>query len=87
MDEPAGADFAEEELRLAGQIEAIRSEAAGERTAEIEADLVSVPFEKVAVALRGLDIDSMRSETTDDERRVLADELVKECPFSPTIWG
>jgi len=70
--------FAEEEQRLAGQIEAVRSEAMGERTAEVEADQVSVHFEQVAAALRDLDIDSMWSEATDDERRVLVDELVEE---------
>jgi len=70
--------FSEEEQRLAGQIEAFRSEATGERAAEVEADQLSVHFEQVAAALRDLDIDSMWSEATDDERRVLVDELVEE---------
>ncbi|GEM_PF-414298 len=70
--------FAEEEQRLAGQIEAVRSEATTRREAEGEADEVSVRFEAVAAALRDLDIDRVWQEASEAERRVLVEELVEE---------
>lgn len=74
----SGELFAEEEQRLAMQIEGVRSEAATERKAETAMDVVSVRFEAVAAALRDLDIDRLWEEATEAERRVLVDEMVEE---------
>ena len=82
-DQISGELFAEEEGRLADQIEAIRAEAMDDREKQATADDVSVRFEAVAAALRDLDIDRMWQEATETERRVLVDELVEEVGVFP----
>ncbi len=82
-DQISGELFAEEEGRLADQIEAIRAEATDDRDKQATADDVSVRFEAVAAALRDLDIDRMWQEATETERRVLVDELVEEVAVFP----
>jgi hypothetical protein len=51
--------FAEEDRRIAAQIEAVRVEAAEGERKEATTDEVSVQFESVAAALRDLDIDAV----------------------------
>ena len=58
-DQISGELFAEEEGRLATQIESIRTEAMDDREKQATADDVTVRFEAVAAALRDLDIERM----------------------------
>lgn len=74
----SGEAFAEEESRLAQQIEAVRSDASAERKAVVALDEVAARFEAVASALRELDINAVWQEASEAERRVLVDELVEE---------
>ncbi len=82
-DRISGEAFGEEERRIAGQIEAIRPEAAEARQVDEQANEVTMRFEEVAKALRDLDIDLVWSEASDGERRVLVDELLREVTVYP----
>jgi hypothetical protein len=75
--------FAEEERKLAAQIEAIRVQVEDERKAKEKADELSLRFEEVAAALRDLDIDSVWSAATESEKRVLVEELVDSVAVFP----
>jgi len=82
-DRISGELFAEEEGRLASQIEAFRAEATDDREKQATANDVSVRFEAVAAALRDLDVESVWQEANESERRVLVDELVEEVAVFP----
>lgn len=69
--------FAEEERRIAEQIEAIRNEGERLTAKEEELDEIAAPFEQLASFLRDLDLDRIWAEATDQERRRLVEEMVE----------
>ena len=68
--------FAEEERRMADQIEAVRTEAAEDASQRAVRDDLALRFDQVVESLRNLDMSEVWAEATDDERRVLIEELV-----------
>lgn len=82
-DKISGELFAEEEERLTRQIEAARSHAAVERQVDEELDDVARKFDQVAQVLRELDFDRVWAEATDQERRVLVEELLESVTVHP----
>jgi hypothetical protein len=75
--------FADEEARLAGQIEALRHEDAQLQAATKERDELSDRFEEVAALLETLDIDTVWDAATTAERRVLVEDLVDTVLIHP----
>ena len=69
--------FEEEEGRLTLSIEAARSQAAAESDEEAARSDLDEHFERVAAALRDLDVDQVWEAATDQERRVLIEELLE----------
>jgi site-specific DNA recombinase len=74
--------FAEEERRLADQMESVRSEDDVERASESAQDDLSERFEAVVTLLRSVDLSTLWAAADESERRVLVDELVE----SVTVW-
>ena len=75
--------FGEEECRLTGAIDAARTEAAiGDSQAE-ETDELAARFEQLLDLLEQLDLERIWSEATDQERRVLIDELLDSVAVHP----
>jgi hypothetical protein len=68
--------FAEEERRMADQIEAVRTEAVEDASQRAVRDDLALRFDQVVESLRNLDMSEVWAEATDDERRVLIEELV-----------
>lgn len=79
-----GADlFAEEEARLRSAI-GIRAMVAEEEASAVrQADEVARRFEEVADTLANLDIESVWAEASQEERKVLVDELLEEVALFP----
>ena len=75
--------FKQEEERLAASIEAAREEASAEMSAEAARNDLELRFEQVATLLRDLDIDRIWASATEDERRVLIEELVESVTVFP----
>jgi site-specific DNA recombinase len=75
--------FAEEERSLSRQIEAVREEASGQRAEEQSLDELAARFEQVAATLRQLDVDRVWAEATEEEKRVLVEELVEQLVVFP----
>jgi len=82
-DEITGSFFKEEESRIASQIEAVRSEVASEGQAAEDADDLTVRFERVVAILTKLDVDVVWSEASEQERRVLIEELIDRVSIFP----
>jgi hypothetical protein len=68
--------FGEEERRLTVAIDAVRAEEAAEDEHVRQADDVQQRFEKIAAYLADIDVQSLWDEATEQERRVLIDELL-----------
>ncbi len=75
--------FAEEERRMADQIEAVRTEAAKDASQRAVRDDLALRFDDVVESLRSLDMSEVWAEATDDERRVLIEELVSGVSIFP----
>ena len=75
--------FGEQELQLTRDIEAVRSQAAGEREQSRELDELSARFEEVAAILREPDFEQMWIDATKEEQRVLIEELVEQIIVFP----
>ena len=69
--------FEEEEQRLALGIEAARNQVSAESAEEKARTELDEHFERVAAALRDLDVDQVWEAATDQERRVLIEELLE----------
>jgi site-specific DNA recombinase len=82
-DEITGDLFKEEESRIASQIEAIRSEVAIEAQAAEDANGLTARFERVVSILTKLDVDLVWSEASEQERRVLIEELIARVTIFP----
>jgi site-specific DNA recombinase len=75
--------FAEEEQRLAAQLEVLRAEQQDDhQEREQESDLAA-RFEEVVATLTDLDMDAIWQEATAQEKRVLVEELVDEVAMYP----
>jgi intergrase/recombinase len=70
--------FAEEEARLSRQMEALRREREEREAERSRLSEVAARFEEVARILREMDVDRLWAEATEQERRVLVEELL-EC--------
>ncbi len=75
--------FAEEEGRLAQQIESVRSESERDKASEAHQDDLSLRFEAVVALLRSLDLSSLWAAAEEPERRVLVDELIESVTVCP----
>jgi site-specific DNA recombinase len=75
--------FAEEEARLSRQIEAVRREREERETDRTRLSEVAAKFEEVARILRQMDVDRLWAEATDQERRVLVEELLESVALYP----
>lgn len=64
-------------MRAAGADERRRAEA------DAELDQVAARYEEVAAVLRDLDVEQLWAETTEDERRILVQDLVEEVAVLP----
>jgi len=69
--------FEEEEQRLTLSIEGARSQASAESEEAATRSELDQHFERVAAALRNLDVDEVWREATDQERRILIEELLE----------
>lgn len=75
--------FAEEERRLSQQVEAISCESDREEREAETASEVSERFEAVLAILQELDLDRVWDAATEQERRVLVDELLAGVTIFP----
>jgi hypothetical protein len=75
--------FGEEEGRITSEIAAAREAAAGHRQEATERGQLLERFEEVAAMLRDLNLDFVWDEATDQERRVLVEELVDRVVLFP----
>ena len=75
--------FAEEEQRLMQAISAVREEAERDWEYTAEGEQLLRRFEEVAGLLRDLDLDSAWDDASDDERRVLVEELLERVTVFP----
>jgi len=75
--------FAEQERRMTDQIEAVRTEAAEKASEGAFRDDLTLRFDEVVETLRDLDISEVWAEATQDERRVLIEELVNGVAIFP----
>jgi hypothetical protein len=79
-----GADlFAEEEARLRQQIEIAHAAAATLQAEGQQSDDLAERFEEVAAVLADLDLEAIWAKATQDERRVLVNELLEEVALFP----
>jgi len=82
--ERIGADlYAEEEQRLRRQIDALRGEEADHAADTERRDGVAARFEEVAELLADLDVDRIWVAASEQERRVLIEELVESVDIFP----
>lgn len=79
----SGEGFAEAEQDLLREITAVGEAAERERTARAEQDDLMRRFEEVSAALRDLDLARAWDEATDEERRILVEELVEAVTVFP----
>jgi site-specific DNA recombinase len=83
QDRISGEFFAEEEQRLTADLERVRIELdAGNQEEERQSELAT-RFEEVLTVLRDLDLDRVWEAATDQERRVLIEELVESVAIFP----
>lgn len=82
-DQITGEAFKEEEIRIASQIESVRSVLAEEAQVETEVTDLEKRFNEVASVLQGLDIETIWEAAEDPERRVLVDELIEAVTVFP----
>ena len=75
--------FAEEEGRIAREIESAREAAGEDRQQLFRRDELLARFEQVAAMLQDLDLGKAWDEATDSERRVLVEELVEVVAVFP----
>ena len=75
--------FAEEEAALSAQIGALEAEQTGLALREPEPTVTVDAFEEVARMLATLDIEEIWQEASDDERRILANDLLDGVSFFP----
>ena len=75
--------FAEEESRLSSHIDALTAEARATQNAVEQSDALCERFEEVSAYLRDLDIGRLWAQATEDEQRVLVDELVESVAVHP----
>jgi hypothetical protein len=68
--------FAEEQARLTAQIEALRSEESASAEDVMSVEQVSQGFEAIAAYLAKIDVPAIWEAATEQERRVLIDELL-----------
>jgi hypothetical protein len=68
--------FAEEQCRLTSQINALRAEETAQSEAEGQSAAVAEGFEEIAAHLAEIDVPALWDAATEDERRVLLDELL-----------
>jgi hypothetical protein len=68
--------FSEEQARLTIQIESLRSEEADQEQERQQAEEVAQGFEQIAAYLAEIDVPALWDAATEDERRVLVDELL-----------
>jgi hypothetical protein len=68
--------FAEEQARLTSQIDALRAEEAAQDAEDRQHDEIVRGFEEIAAYLAGTDLPAIWDAATEDERRVLLDELL-----------
>ena len=61
---------------MADQIEAVRAEAADDASQKAVRDDLALRFDQVVESLRNLDMSVLWAEATEDERRVLIEELI-----------
>jgi site-specific DNA recombinase len=82
-DRISGEGFAEEEGRIARDIELARQAAGEDRERSSEREELLARFEEVAALLQDLDLDTAWDEATELERRVLVEELVEKVAVFP----
>jgi hypothetical protein len=82
-DKISGEGFAEEEGRIAREIESAREAAGEDRQPLSQRDELLARFEQVAAMLQDLDLGKAWDEATDSERRVLVEELVEVVAVFP----
>lgn len=75
--------FAEEEDRLTHQLAAVRADLEVDQRVEEQLDDVAQRFEQVAQVLKELDLDQLWEAATDQERRVLLEELLDGVTVHP----
>lgn len=75
--------FHEEEERLRWQAEAERAEERRQERARAEVEVLASRFEEAARVLSQLDIERLWAEATEEERRVLVEDLVDEVTILP----
>jgi site-specific DNA recombinase len=75
--------FAEEEAALSAKIETLEAEQTGLALRESEPAVTAEAFEEVARTLGSLDFEEIWQEATNEERRVLANDLLDGIAFFP----
>ena len=75
--------FAEEEARIARDIDLARQAAGEDRKRSSEREQLLARFEEAAALLQDLDLDSAWDEATEPERRVSVEELVEKVAVFP----
>jgi hypothetical protein len=75
--------FAEQEDRLTREIEALRQEHPGRATEKARISELAGRFEDAAPVLRGMDVDELWEEASEQERRVLVEELLGAVSIFP----
>lgn len=75
--------YAEQEQSLRQQIANATAEARAREAEAAQRDYVAAQFEAVAAVLADLDVEAVWLEATQDERRVLVQELVEEVALFP----
>lgn len=75
--------FGEQEDRLTREIEALRQEHQGRATEKARISELAGRFEDVARVLREMDVDELWEEASEQERRVLVEELLEAVSIFP----
>lgn len=75
--------FGEEEERLTRQLAAVRADLAEDQHQDEQIDEVAQRFEQVTQVLNELDLDRLWEAATDQERRVLLEELLDDVAVHP----
>jgi site-specific DNA recombinase len=75
--------FAEEESRLSNQIEAVRRQREATEAERSRLSEVAAKFEGVARILRKMDVDRLWAEASDQERRIIVEELLESVAMFP----
>ena len=75
--------FVEEERRISAQLEGVRDEAFDHVDQTRQASEVAKHLEQVPAVLETVDVDAIWHEATDQEKRVLVEEMVEEVAMYP----